>query len=267
MTGGSSMVRIGAVMLRHLYILRSSWPRLLELAYWPFVQMVLWGFMTLFLVRTSSWFAEAVGVLISAVLLWDILFRANLGVALTFMEEIWARNLGHLYVSPLRPWEHLAAMMSLSLIRTLISVLPAALLALPFYGVWVFDLGLPLLGFFIGLMVFGWSIGLFVASLVLRFGQGAESLAWVGIFALAPLSGIYYPIDVLPGWLQPVAWALPSSHVFEGMRSVLLGDGFRPDLLAASMALNGVYLILAGAWFLITLRIARVRGLLLQQGE
>ncbi len=264
---GGSLTRIGAVMLRHLYILRASWPRLLELAYWPFVQMVLWGFMTRFLVQNSSWFAEAAGVLIAAVLLWDILFRANLGVSLTFMEEIWARNLGHLYVSPLRPWEHLAAMMGLSLVRTLISVLPAALLALPFYGVWVFDLGLPLLGFFVNLMLFGWSVGLVVAALVLRFGQGAESLAWVGIFALAPISGIYYPLDVLPHWLQPVAMALPSSHVFEGMRAVLLGEGFRAGLLWAALGLNAAYLALAGLGFLATLRIARVRGLLLQQGE
>src|SRR5512144_1093433 len=84
--------RVGALLLRHLYVLRRSWPRLLELAYWPTVQMVLWGFVTLFFVQHSTWVAQAAGVLISAVLLWGVLFRSNLGISVTFMEEMWARK-------------------------------------------------------------------------------------------------------------------------------------------------------------------------------
>jgi len=259
--------RMQAIILRHLYVLRRSWPRILELAYWPTVQMVLWGFVTTFFVQHSSWVAQAAGVLISAVLLWDVLFRSNLGVSLTFMEEMWARNLGQMFVSPLRAYEMVAALMIMSLIRTLISVTPAALLALPLYDIWVFSLGPPLISFFANLMIFGWSIGLIVSALVLRFGLGAESLAWVAIFAVAPLSGVYYPIDTLPGWLQPVAWALPSASVFEGMRAVLFDGTFRLDLLASAVGLNLLYLAGAAAFFLHMFRVARQRGLLLQQGE
>ncbi|MBL8660153.1 MAG: ABC transporter permease [Rhodospirillales bacterium] len=259
--------RVYAIILRHLYVLRRSWPRILELTYWPTVQMILWGFVTMFFVQNSSWVAQATGVLISAVLLWDVLFRSNLGVSLSFMEEMWARNLGQLFVSPLRPIELAIALTVMSFIRALISVTPAALLALPLFDVWVFGLGLPLAAFFFNLIIFGWSIGLIVSALVLRLGLGAESLAWVAIFAMAPLSGIYYPIASLPAWLQPIAWALPSSSVFEGMRSVLFGHGFRFDLLASALALNAVYLAVAIAIFLFTIRVARERGLLLQQGE
>ncbi|MDZ3836702.1 MAG: ABC transporter permease [Rhodospirillales bacterium] len=259
--------RVGAIILRHLYVLRRSWPRILELAYWPTVQMILWGFVTSFFLQNSSWVAQAAGVLISAVLLWDVLFRSNLGVSLSFMEEMWARNLGQLFVSPLRPIELVAALTTMSLIRSLISVTPAALLALPLFDVWVFSLGPPLAAFFFNLLIFGWSIGLIVSALVLRLGLGAESLAWVAVFAIAPLSGIYYPIASLPEWLQPIAWALPSAPVFEGMRAVLFEDRFRFDLFAASLALNAVYLSCAIAIFLGTIRVARRRGLLLQQGE
>ncbi|MGZ8995423.1 MAG: ABC transporter permease, partial [Rhodospirillales bacterium] len=205
--------RVGAIILRHLYVLKRSWPRILELAYWPTVQMILWGFVTSFFLQNSSWVSQAAGVLISAVLLWDVLFRSNLGVSLSFMEEMWARNLGQLFVSPLRPIELVAALTTMSLIRSLISVTPAALLALPLFDVWVFSLGPPLAAFFFNLLIFGWSIGLIVSALVLRLGLGAESLAWVAVFAIAPLSGIYYPIASLPEWLQPVAWALPSAPV------------------------------------------------------
>jgi ABC-2 type transport system permease protein len=259
--------RIEAILLRHLYVMRRSWPRLLELAYWPTVQMILWGFVTTFFVQHSSWVAQAAGVLISAVLLWDILFRANLGVSVTFMEEMWARNLAQLFASPLRPYELVIALALMSLLRTIISVSPAMLLALPLFGVSVFSLGLPFAAFFANLLLFGWAIGLFVSALVLRLGLGAESLAWVSVFAVAPLSGVYYPIEVLPYWLQPVAWSLPTSYVFEGMRSVLFEQTVRFDLLAAGAALNLAYMAGAAGFFLYICRVARERGLLIQQGE
>jgi ABC-2 type transport system permease protein len=264
---GESLHRVAALILRHVYLLRRSWPRVLELMYWPTVQMVLWGFITLFLVNHSSWLAQASGVLISGVLLWDVLFRGQLGVALVFMEEMWSRNLGQLFVSPLRPGELVAALLVMSLIRTLIGVGGAALIAIPLFQYSIFDLGLPLLAFFTNLIVMGWAIGLAVSGLVLRYGLGAESMAWIAIFAVQPISGVYYPIETLPGWLQAVAHGLPSSHVFEGMRAVLIDGRFRADLLANALMLNVIYLGAGVAIFLAYFRSARTRGLLLHIGE
>ena len=253
--------------LRYLYLLRGSWPRILEQAYWPTVQMIMWGFITQFFITNSSWVAHATGVLLSAVLLWDVLFRAQLGVSVVFMEEMFARNLGHLFASPLRPYELVFSMLLISLFRTLLGVGTAALLAIPLYHYSIFDLGLPLLAFFANLLVFGWAIGLLICGLLLRYGLGAESLAWASIFALGPISGIYYPISTLPGWLQPVAWAIPSSHVFEGMRAVLFDHRFDKGLFFDAVLLNGIYIVLGMIVFLWVFRIARVRGLLLQVGE
>lgn len=262
-----SLRRVGAMVLRHLYILRGSWPRVLEMAYWPAVNMVVWGFTSQFFMGHSSWVAQAAGVLIGAVILWDVMFRGNLGVSLSFMEEMWSRNLGHLSVSPLRPYELVLSMLAMSLIRTVIGVLPAALLAIPLYGFSIFELGLPLIAFWANLMVTGWAIGLAVSALVLRFGLGAESLAWVMVFAVAPLAGIYYPIATLPDWLEAVAWALPPAYVFEGMRSVMFGHGLDAGLLAGAVALNLFYVVVTAGLFLHTHHVARQRGLLLAQGE
>jgi ABC-2 type transport system permease protein len=264
---GFSWGRVFAICLRHFYVMRSSPIRLLEMAYWPTVQMVLWGFISQFFMTQSAWLVQAAGALLAAVLLWDTLFRANLGVSLSFMEEMWSRNLGHLFVSPLRPYEFIVALMAMSALRTTVGLLPAALLAIPLFAFNIFDLGLPLVSFFALLLMTGWAIGLGVSALVLRFGLGAESLAWVLVFALAPLSGIYYPVASLPGWVQGVAWCLPSSYVFEGMRSVISGAGFRWDLWWAALALNGVYLAVTTALFLSVFRVARKRGLLLNVGE
>lgn len=262
-----SLQRVGAMVLRYLYLLRASWPRALELVYWPTMQLVLWGFISRFLATNSSWVAQASGVLLAAVLLWDVLFRGQLGVSLAFFEEMYSRNLGHLFVSPLRPYELVSALLVISLIRTLIGVGGAALLAIPLYNYSIFGLGLPLVAFFANLLVMGWWIGLLVAGLVLRYGLGAESLAWVAVFAVAPLSGIYYPISVLPDWLQPVAWALPSSHVFEGMRALIFHHRVDMQMLAAAAGLNLLYLSLGVTVFLAVFRRARRSGLLLHIGE
>ncbi|MCS3902413.1 ABC-2 type transport system permease protein [Methylohalomonas lacus] len=263
----ASCGRIYAIILRYVYLLRGSWPRMLEQAYWPTVQMIIWGFITQFFMTNSDWVAQATGVLLSAVLLWDVLFRAQLGVSVAFMEELFARNLGHLFASPLRPQELILALLSISLLRTLLGVGTAALLAIPLYHISIFDLGLPLIAFFTCLLVFGWSVGLVISSLLLRYGLGVESLAWASIFALAPISAIYYPVTVLPDWLQPAAWALPTSHVFEGMRKVLFDGVFDWTLLLNAVGLNVFYLLL-GSWiFYRTFQAARRRGLLLQMGE
>ncbi len=264
---GGPLHRVGAMVLRHAYLLRTSWPRLFEMMYWPSIQVILWGFITQFLMTNSSYIAQAAGLLVSAVLLWDVLFRGQLGFSLSFLEEVWSRNLANLSVSPLRPTEFLAALMTMSLIRTLIGVLPATGIAILFYDISVFQMGPPLLGFFTCLLVMGWAIGMMVCALILRVGLGAESTAWLAIFLLAPVSCIYYPVEVLPGWLQPVAWALPTAPVFEGMRAILLEGSFRADLLAHAVALNLLYLAIGAALFLYSFHVARKRGLLLQVGE
>lgn len=262
-----SPARVWAMLLRYLYILRSSWPRTLELLYWPTLQMLIWGFMSQFLRQNSSYVAQAFGVLLAAVMLWDLLFRSQLGLSISFLEEMWARNLAQLFVTPLRPYEWVLSLLAMSVIRVMIGVIPAALLAIPLYHYSIFDMGLPLLAFYIVLTGMGWALGLAICGGILRHGMGAESLAWTVIFAIAPLSCVYYPVTTLPGWLQPIAWALPSTYVFEGMRAVLFTGAFRTDYFLAALALDLIYLAAGAAIFSVAFRDARRRGALLQMGE
>jgi len=262
-----SAQRISALVLRYVYLLIGSWPRMLELIYWPMFQLILWGFITEHLLTNSSWVAEASGVLIAAVLLWDILFRSQMGYSISFLEEMWSRNLGHLFVSPLRPYELIAGLTCISLLRTLLGVVPATLVAILLYQYSIYEIGLPLIAFFINLLVFGWALGMMITAVILRAGLGAESFAWLAVFAIAPVSAIYYPVSVLPDWLQPVAWAMPPAYIFEGMRMVLFKREFHGEFLAQAMALNILYLTIGVATFLYSFRVARQRGLLLQIGE
>jgi len=259
--------RVFAMIVRHLYVMRTSWPRVIEMAYWPTVQMVLWSFASAFFRGHSSWVAQAAGVLVGAVLLWEVLTRSNMGFAFSFIEEIWSRNLGHLYITPLRPIEHVAAVAIMSLIRTMIGLFPPTVLSILLYHYNVYDMGLPLIAFFGNLVVVGWSVGMLSATLVLRFGMGAEGLAGVVVMGLAPIAGIYYPVSSLPGWVQSVAYATPPAYVFEGMRAVMFDHVFRWDLFWWASGLNCLYFALSCAFFLFMVRVARRRGLLLNMGE
>lgn len=265
---GLSLRRIRAMLLRHLYLLTGSWPRLLDLVYWPTVQMVLWGFITQFLVGRSGWVAQASGVFLSAVLLWDTLFRGQLGVSLCFLEELYARHLGHLFVSPLRPAELVLANFTVSFIRVLIGVGGASILAYPiFHFSLIGSLGWALIPFFAVMMLFGWAIGLVIAGLVLRLGLGAESLAWAAIFFIQPFSAVYYPVATLPEAVRWFAWLLPSAPVFEGMRAILVENRFDTGLFAYALLTLALWLLAAAVAFILLFQSARRRGLLLQSGE
>jgi len=264
---GISLNRVGAMILRYWYLLLSSWPRLLELLYWPALQVITWGFLQSYIAQNANYFVRAGGTLIGAVILWDILFRGQLGFSISFLEEMWARNLGNLMMSPLRPIEFLLALMAMSLIRLAIGVFPMTMLALFLFHFNVYSLGLPLIAFFCNLIFTSWSVGVFVSGLVLRNGLGAESIVWTLMFALLPLACVYYPVRVLPHWLQYVAWSLPPTYVFEGMRALLMEHVFRTDLMVSALAINAVLLVASFSAFLALLRSARRQGSLLAGGE
>jgi ABC-2 type transport system permease protein len=263
----ASAQRVSAMMLRHWYLLRSSWPRLLDLIYWPTVQMVTWGFLQYYIASNAGFFARAGGTFIGAVLLWDILFRGQLGFSISFLEEMYSRNLGNIMMSPLRPFEFIISLMVISVVRLSIGAVPVTFLAIAFFGFNLYGFGLALVALFFNLMLTSWAIGIFVSGLILRNGMGAENLAWSVMFLLMPLACVYYPVATLPDWLQPVAWLLPPTYVFEGMRTLVIDKVFRPDLMIDALALNAI-LFAAGVFgFLQLLQSARRRGSLMQSGE
>ena len=265
--GGFSFARVGAMVLRYWYLLSNSWPRAIELVYWPTVQMLTWGFVQVYVAQNSSFFANAAGLFIGGLLLWDILLRSQQGFAFAFLEELWSRNLGNLLMSPLRPSEFVVSLMVISLVRLAIGVVPVTFLAIPLFGYNLWGLGLPLAGFFAALVMAGWSIGLVIVGILLRHGLGAEALSWSLMFVVMPIACVYYPVSTLPAVLQPIAWCLPPTWVFEGLRALVVQHEFRLDLMGWAFALDAVWFV--GALFVFARLLADARrvGALLQQGE
>ncbi len=259
--------RVSALIARHLFLYRRSFPRLLEIFYWPLLDLVVWGFITIYLAQEGKGLHGAVIFFLGALIFWDILFRAQQGITISFLEEIWSRNLMNLFASPLTAGEFLAATMAMSVVKVAaVSVIMAAS-ALFFYSYNVFIMGLTLIPFVLNLIATGWLIGILTMSVIMRFGQQAEVLAWGLVFLFQPISCVFYPLSVLPDWLKPLAMGNPAAHVFEGMREVLLNQAVPWAHLGWAMGLNGLYLLIMIAVYRYTFSVCKDRGMLVRVGE
>ena len=259
--------KIYALGLRHLYLVSNSFPRILDLIYWPTVQIFLWGFISKFFTLNSDYYSNTVGIILTAAILYDFLFRASISFNMMFLEEIWSRNFTNLFIAPIKISEIITSLTLTAILRTLIGLIPAVILAVPLFGVSVFKLGAPLLFLLIALYLFGISLGLLVTSGLLRFGPSFENIAWASLFFLAPLGCIYYPIEILPNVLQIIAKCLPLVHIFEEMRSILMTGVVNNIDIIRSISLSIIYFIFGVIIFYVSYFGAKNRGTLINMGE
>ena len=259
--------KIYALSLRHIYLIKGSFPRILDLIYWPTIQIFLWGFISKFFTLSSTYYENTVGVILSAAILYDFLFRSSISYNMMFLEEIWRRNFTNLFIAPIKISEIIAALTFTAIFRTLIGLVPAALLAIPFFGVSILKIGTPLIFLLITLYIFGVTLGLLVTSGLIRFGPSFENIAWASLFFLAPLGCIYYPIEILPNWLQFIAKLLPLVHIFEEMRNILIHDIVNYYQILKAILISFVYFVLGIVIFYLSYNGAKNRGTLINMGE
>ena len=259
--------KIFALSLRHIYLIKGSFPRILDLIYWPTIQIFLWGFISKFFTLNSTFYENTVGVILSAAILYDFLFRSSISYNMMFLEEIWSRNFTNLFIAPIRLSEIIAALTFTAIFRTLIGLVPAALLAIPFFGVSILKIGTPIIFLLITLYVFGVTLGLLVTSGLIRFGPSFENIAWASLFFLAPLGCIYYPIEILPNWLQVIAKLLPLVHIFEEMRNILIYNIINYYQILKAILISIIYFIMGIIIFYLSYAGAKNRGTLLNMVE
>ena len=259
--------KIYALGLRHMYLISNSLPRIIDLIYWPTVQIFLWGFISKFFTMNSEYYSNTVGIILTAAILYDFLFRVSISFNMMFLEEIWSRNFTNLFIAPIKISEIVASLTFTAILRALIGMVPAAIIAIPLFGVSVFKLGIPLLFLLLALYLFGITLGLLVTSGLLRFGPSFENIAWASLFFLAPLGCIYYPIDILPNSLQIIAKGLPLVHIFEEMRSILMTGNVNYFDIIKSISISIVYFVLGVVIFYASFLGAKVRGTLINMGE
>ena len=255
------------LFLRHFFLIKSSLPRILDLIYWPTIQIILWGFISKFFSIYSDFYSNTLGVILSCAILYDILFRSSISFNMLFLEEIWSRNFTNLFIAPMKISEIIVSLVFTALIRALIGLIPAILLTSPLFGISLLKLGLPLSFLFLSLYLFGITLGLFVSAGLLRFGPSFENIAWSTMFLLAPFGCIYYPVETLPEIFQSIAFALPLVYIFEETRNILVNGMVNYENIINAIYLNGFYLILSIFVFYYSFDKARDKGTLINIGE
>ena len=254
--------RIGALLLRYLLLVRRDPSRVVDMFYWPLVDIVMWGLLTWFIAQSGTNLPNALAVFLGAAILWNVFFRAAQDVSVSFLDDLWARSLVTLFASELTFVEFGIAITLVGAIKVVFALAAMATMAWLLYAFDVFTLGWALLPFAANLVLFGWTLGLISLAIILRFGGRWAILSWSLPFLVMPVSCVFWPEAVLPAPLRAVARALPSSHVFEGMRSVVIGGHFAVDRIVLATVENLVYLAMAAGVLAFVHRIALARGLL-----
>lgn len=258
-----SWLRMRAVARRHAYVLARSPHRLFDVTLWPLVDVLLFGSLAAYVGSGSaSAGTRAAGYLIAGIVLWHVIYQSQIAVSTGFLEETWSRNLLNIMVTPVREVEYVGGVALFGMLKLFIGVGVVALGALVFFSFDLTTLGFGLIPIAAVLLLVGWMISLFVIGIVLRFGAGAEALAWGVMFVVMPLSGIFYPVDALPALLQPIALALPTTHAFEALRGLVDGNGLDWGQVALAAISTAVLAVLA-LWFVVRmLKTFRRKGLI-----
>jgi ABC-2 type transport system permease protein len=248
--------RISAIVLRQLYLYRDTPTRFFQMFAWGIIDLVLWGFISRYFSASSAGPTDIAVILLSAVLLWGFLHRIHQGVMMSFLEDSWSRNFLNMFATPLKLYEYVAGFVVSTVITSTLAFAIMLLCAYLIFGYSFFVLGISILPFLLILFVFGVSLGVIAASVVLRFGPAAEWFVWPAAAVLGPFVGVFYPVSTLPGWMQGIASVLPPTYVFEGMRDVVSGTGFTPEnaligLLLALLYVLGSYAVFAYVYRLV----------------
>jgi ABC-2 type transport system permease protein len=256
-----SWLRIRAIARRHAYVLVRSPHRLFDVTLWPLVDVLLFGSLAQFVGgEDTTAGTRAAAYLLAGIVLWHVIYQSQIALSTGLLEETWTRNILNLMVTPLREVEYIAGVALFGFAKLAMGVGVMVLGALVFFSFDTSSLGFGLVPIVAVLLVVGWAISLFVIGLVLRFGAGAEALAWGVMFVLLPLSGVFYPVDNLPTVMQPLARVMPTTHAFDALRSLVDHNGVAWGQLAVAAIGSVVLMLLALAYLLAMLRRFRQRG-------
>jgi len=256
--------RINALLIRHLYLFKRSMPRLMDIFFWPVMELLLWGFISVFISKLNIAGFNAVTVLLGAVIFWDLLSQSQRAVSVAFLEDVWERNFLNIFVTPLKISEFLTSTVILAFVRILMVGVLMSILGLVFYKFNIFIFGFYLIPFMLNLLVFGSAVGLFTTALILRYGTSAQVLAFGLLFLVQPFSAVFYPVSVLPEIVQWIAYLLPPTYVFEGMRAVIETGVLPSGLLVGAIISNIIYFVLLCWYFYASFAAVKVKGKLLK---
>lgn len=253
---------VKALIIKYILIWSRTSFRILDIFFWPVIDLLVWGFVTVYMLKVGNVVPTAITFLIAAIIFWNILYRSQQVVCVSFLDDVWSRNLLNIFAAPIRTSEYVLATYIVGLAQSVIVMSLLATIAYFLYSFNFLILGASAALLFVNLLLMGWAMGLFTTGFILRWGQPAEGLAWALPFLIQPISAVFYPVSVLPTWLQTVAWCVPSTYVFEGLRQYIAQGHLDPTYIEKAFLLNLVYMAVCGFVFHFLFDQARKMGYL-----
>jgi len=257
-------LHIYGIFLRNIILIRRSVGRIFGLFFFSTFELFLWGFMTLWLrdLAGKDPRVDFVFLLLTGLIFWHLFIRAQQSFSISFLEDVWSRNIMNFFATPVTRKEFIAGLALISIVQGFLSFFYITLLATVFYALNIWTLGFYVVPFFVNIFVFGWALGLIAIGLLLRFGPAFEILAFFIPMVFLPFSAVYYPVSVLPDGIQQIAFFLPTMHLFEGMRAIFAQETFPLVHALWATGLNIVYFICGLGFFAWMIRVARKKGLI-----
>jgi ABC-2 type transport system permease protein len=240
-----NMRRAAVIWRRNLYETRHTPAEWFDIIYWPLFDLLAWGLLASFIQKGDVELPIPIAYLIGAALLWNVLWRVQNGINIAFLVETWTNNVIGLLASPMTPGEFVAGAMMWTGTQVIVQTTIMAMLAWLVFNFGLFSIGLLLIPFFAALLLFAVALAFMILGVIMRVGHGANAMAWGVAGIVQPLSAVYYPVGILPGWAQKVSWLMPTSHIFESMRAVVAHHAVPWSELWLAFVLDGMYLVAA----------------------
>lgn len=256
-----NFLRIYAIMLRHLYQCRHDMWRVINIFYWATIDIIMWGFTAAWMVKSQQAMPALLTAFLVAAVAWTLLMRVQYEFGIYALEEMWSHNTVNLFASPLQLREWVIATTFLSLFVSIVLALYAALLVWLLYGISFVSLGFIIAPLFVLLYLSGLWMGFLATGCLFYWGVRMQVFIFMASWALLPLSGVYYTMDLFPAWVQKIAYAMPMIYIFDSIRAITLHSKIPTEAFFYGLLLNIIYSIISIIFFACMFRLSKRIGL------
>lgn len=253
--------RIWGVVIRHIYLWRRSIARFTDTFYWPVVSLFIWGYVSVFVINKTNT-PNLIVIFLGGLVFWTVIQRSQQEMSTGLLEDGWNRNLINVFASPLTVWEFLIGLILTSFIKMVAALTVMALFGYLLFHFNLLSIGIYLPFFIFNLLLAGWWMGFLTNGLIVRFGYEVEALGWTLIFIIQPFIGVFYPISILPHWMQNIAYLIPPTYTFEGLRKLVNVGVFDWSLFLINLGMNVVFIVITLVFYKRMFETAREKGYL-----
>lgn len=244
---------IRAILLQEFYVTKGSFEVIFDVFVFSLASIVVYGFISRYLASGSN--VEIGQNLLIAVIFWEVVRITQYSTSLSSMWNVWSHNLSNMFIAPIKTSEYITAHIISATSKAALVMILALLLSPVVFHLNILSLGLfPIIFSFINMVIFAIAIGLVLIGLVFQYGTKIQALTWGLIFMIQPFCAVFFPVNILPTFMQVIAHCFPITYFFEWLRALHTGSHYGINTVLAAFLFNVV--CLAAGCLIFTYQIA-----------